>query len=220
MTIPEALREQSPQIEDEKFRDLPITSIARHWHSRWPQGLTKPALLAHSEEVADATMHFTRNELFDLGQNLKTDADVLNFYVAVCSWGSGNKARSIARVVKPLHQPEAVSRIRSALETTIREGAVEGYSAFNNTNKSRVKHLGPAFFTKLMYFSQGAPVGDSDHALILDKRVAQALGMDKTAGWSTATYEQFLKQARELRAEWMPNSPLDAVEYQLFTNGK
>ncbi|WP_120285293.1 hypothetical protein [Rhodococcus rhodochrous] len=84
-----------------------------------------------------------------------------------------------------------------------------------------IAHLGPAFFTKYLYFSgAGAP----DHpSLILDSRVAATLvdigwtSLHPETGWPAETYERYCS----LLARWAQeagNVRLDLFERWLFDN--
>lgn len=73
------------------------------------------------------------------------------------------------------------------------ESVDEGYSMFNNYSQARIKYLGPAFFTELLYFPAGRLTpSDIRHPLILNKRVAAALGWRKTYEWRSVEYSQYL----------------------------
>lgn len=39
--------------------------------------------------------------LFELADGIETEADALNFYVAVCAWGAGTYAQQVARKWRP-----------------------------------------------------------------------------------------------------------------------
>ncbi|AZA12266.1 8-oxoguanine DNA glycosylase OGG fold protein [Corynebacterium gerontici] len=51
--------------------------------------------------------------------------------------------------------------------------------------------------------------------LILDKRVAQAIGWRKTADWSTGEYSAYLDLVEALHRQWRPDLPTDVIEYTL-----
>jgi hypothetical protein len=69
------------------------------------------------------------------------------------------------------------------------------YDSLRPNGKSRIAHLGPAFFTKYLYFAGGP--SPENPCLILDRVVANALAARgwtslKTSAWPTATYSRYL----------------------------
>lgn len=157
----------------------------------------------------------SRQDIFDLNVDLNDPASVLSFYVHVCSWGSGRS--QVERRFRALTQPDALTRIAAALGAAT---AQEQYREFNNGDRNKVKYLGPAFFTKLMYFYANQNSVENNGALILDKFVALALGASKTGGWKTDRYMEYLDVVAQLRAgDWSSAVP-DAIEYALFQRGK
>lgn len=195
------------------IRSLPQSVRLDHWNAHWPESLPRP-------EVLDSgTTSLIRVDLFKAGAALRataspTDAQVLDFYVRVCAWGIGTSAQSLTRVLRPLGEPDAVARIRASLRV---EDPVESYRAFNNTGLSKVRYLGPAFFTKLMSFFRPEPLeGEPAKALILDARVAASLGASRKAGWRTDDYREYLAAVDELRVGPWKDAPADVVEYVLF----
>ncbi len=96
----------------------------------------------------------------------------------------------------------------------------DGYAMFSYSGPSQIKYLGPAFFTKLLYFAAGRPTPvDTRHPLIFDRRVAMALGWKKIDGWSTAEYSDYLDLVEQLHQQWRPDVPADVIESTLFHAG-
>nr|WP_282703855.1 hypothetical protein [Streptomyces sp. CC219B] len=74
--------------------------------------------------------------------------------VAALVWGTGTKAQSVnrrARVFEHSSPADIDARLSEALDVLRARGAAEAYWAFNNDQ--RVPYLGPAFFTKVLYFA-------------------------------------------------------------------
>lgn len=135
--------------------------------------------------------------------------------------GAGTDAQQTYRCVQPLHQPGAPRKLLEGLRVASNGSGVDGYFRFNNYSQARIKYLGPAFFTKLLYFAAGRPApADTRHPLILDRRVAVALGWTKTSGWSTAEYSDYLDLVEALHERWRPDLPTDVIEYTLFHAGR
>ncbi|WP_162620268.1 hypothetical protein [Corynebacterium provencense] len=220
---------QCPALD--QVRGQKVWFYPRHWLARWPQGLEIPPLLQGDDDV-DVRLAVTRDDLFALAANgISTPSEAVNFYTAVCAWGNGPYVRGVSRVVRPLRDPLAPGRLLEGLAAAAECGAgsgdpVEIYRQFCRGGSWRIKYLGPAFFTKLMYFAAGAPVPPKaecsstlKHPLILDSRVARALGWSRRWGWSPEQYGDYLEAVEELRDLWRPEVPVDVVEYQLFITG-
>lgn len=187
-----------------------------HWKKRWPAVLELPAILNRPEPK----LSVSRDNLFTLGESIETEDDAVRFYVAVCAWGAGSSAQQVDRCLRPLGEIDAPQRLLTGLRLAKTETADEGYRAFNNYNRNRIKFLGPAFFTKLLYFAAGSPKEtDTRHPLILDMKVARSLGWKKTSGWSTDEYTHYLDVVEELQRRWCPELPTDVIEYTLFYGG-
>ncbi len=183
------------------------------WRKRWPQHLALPEFLKRPE----AQLSVSRKRLFELADGIETEADALSFYVAVCAWGAGPYAQQVARSMKPLVQPDAPAKLLAGFKVAATSTATESYAAFHGAGPAKIKGLGPAFFSKLMYFAAGQPSPlATRHPLILDKRVAQALGWKKTADWSTSEYSAYLDLIEALHQQWRPDLPTDVIEYTLF----
>lgn len=187
------------------------------WTKRWPKDLPLPGFLKRSEPA----LSVSRQRLFEFGESVETEEDAVSFYVAVCSWGAGTDAQQTYRCVQPLHQPGAPGKLLEGLRVASLGSADEGYFTFNNYSQARIKYLGPAFFTKLLYFAAGRPTPvDTRHPLILDRRVAAALGWTKTSGWRTSEYSRYLDLVEQLHERWRPDLPTDVIEYTLFQAGR
>lgn len=89
--------------------------------------------------------------------------------VAALVWGTGTKARSVnwrARIFEDSTAAEIDVRLGRALDVLWERGGVEAYWAFNNDQK--IRHLGPAFFTKVLYFAGHDSVAAPHRPVILD----------------------------------------------------
>lgn len=234
-TVLEALGEPAQCPTLEQVRGQEVWFYPRHWLARWPQGLEIPPFLRQDDDV-DVRRAVTRDDLFALAaRGISTPSEAVNLYTAVCAWGTGWSTRRVARVIRPLRDLLAPGRLLKGLAAAeaCRGGKgdpVEVYRQFSSGGQWQIKYLGPAFFTKLMYFAAGAPESpeegtSTDHSssvkqpLILDSRVARALGWSKRWGWRPEQYGEYLEMAEELRDLWSPQVPVDVVEYQLFIAG-
>ncbi|MBO1765930.1 hypothetical protein [Allobranchiibius sp. GilTou38] len=183
----------------------------------------------------------TGGDLFRLAQPASrsdaTDNDVLTFLWHVLARGTGPSQRGnrqrIEAFVPPAARERNVARLKEA-NSHARDGDVAAaYRCLIRRGGGQIRGLGPAFFTKLLYFSsEGTP---GTRCLILDARVAESLA---EAGWSslpcssrnrysynwfTTTYDSYCKLLREW-AETASNSRgsevwPDEIERALFDRG-
>ena len=209
---------QTDDVQSQGFAFYP-----RHWLSKWTESHMPeiPEILGAEGLDARGRKRLTREDLFILGQRVKTPADAIEFYVAVCSWGVGNKARDVYRRVVPLTDPAAGERLLKGI--TAVQGpdgsAAAAYNAFCNPDIAYLKGLGPAFFTKLLYFAAGEPeAGRKGHALILDRRVAKSIGWPAKTWWTAQEYQDYIELVDAAGALLKPTPRADCIEYALFKN--
>lgn len=189
--------------------------IPRHWRSRWPEKLELPPVLRDGDRK-----WLTRGEVFSIASTDVSGVDVVNLYVAMCAWGTGTKAQRVARAVRPLHEDGAVAALARSLDAARTCHPVEAYRRLDKAGEDKIKHLGPGFFTKWMYFS-AYDLGTSrtwPAPLILDSRVARALGWEES-GWTSTDYGRYLDEAAKIQAAWGPTESFHVVEYGLFRLG-
>jgi len=199
----------------ETVRKQSVNYYPRHWCKSWPSDLARPEGLG-----TDGRVSLTRADVFTQAATVETPSDAVSLYVAVCSWGSGIYAQSITRRARVLGNPAAPMLLMRSLTRVRAEGAVAAYAALEWGGEDHLKHFGPAFWTKWLYFGGfDAKARPGTAPLILDSLVASALGW-RIGGWSTADYERYLALASEVRQAWCPSAPLDVVEYSLFQMGK
>ncbi|MEV4680698.1 hypothetical protein [Streptomyces kurssanovii] len=169
--------------------------------------------------------HVDRRTVFGTARRANTSEGRRHLLVAALVWGSGTRAQSVARRARTFTESstqDIESRLEAGLCLLREQGAVAAYFAFNNDQK--IRQLGPAFFTKVLYFA-----GHEQHVgpwrpLILDSVVARALRAAdpgtrwRGTGWTTPRYDRYLSlvhdHARE--AGVLP----DQVEAALFNYGK
>ncbi len=220
--VAELLRDGGPLPRAVDVQSQGLKFYPRHWLSKWdPSKMPEiPPILGREGMDARGRKHLTREDLFRQGSRITTAADAIEFYVAVCSWGVGNKARDVYRRIEPLKHPEAGDRLLHGI-TSVQGpngSAVAGYQAFSNTDGSYLKGLGPAFFTKLLYFAAGQPTVNQDgHPLILDQKVAKAIGWPAKTWWSVQEYMDYLDLVEQTRRLLEPAPRADCIEYALFS---
>lgn len=220
--VAELIRTSDALPQEEDVSSHGFKFYPRHWLSKWDEAHMPPVPEILRDEDLDlkGRKRVSRGDLFRLGQQVNTSADAIEFYVAVCSWGVGNKARLVHRRVKPLMHPEAGERLLSGIKAVQGpEGsAIAGYQAFSSTNIAYLKNLGPAFFTKLLYFAAGEPTAENDgYPLILDRKVAKAIGWPAKTWWNAKEYTDYLDLVNETRHLLDPVPRADFIEYALFS---
>ena len=103
------------------------------------------------------------------------------------------------------------------------DGPVKAYACLHGDGRNLLPHLGPAFGTKVLYFSGYRRSHGELQPLILDRYVATALKRLYNPnwpahGWTTAQYAGYLGLAHSLANAWH-TSP-DVIERVLFSVGK
>ncbi|MET4004280.1 hypothetical protein ABIB48_003018 [Arthrobacter sp. UYCu511] len=193
----------------------------RHWLSKWDKVLMPqiPKILGNEGRDNRGRKWLTRQDLFNMGQSIDTVDDAIEFYVAVCSWGVGNKARDVYRRIPPLMHPEVGERLLLGIK--ILQGmdgsAIAGYKAFSSPDIAYLKGLGPAFFSKLLYFADGVySSGRDKQALILDQKVAKSIGWPAKTWWRADEYQDYLELVDQACKLLDPCPRADGIEYALF----
>lgn len=196
---------------EEEVRGQQVEFWADHWLKRWPEHLSVPGFLKAGEKY-----RVTRQQLFEKARTVRSPEDALELYVWIAGWGTGKSGLSVARSAKVLQTPEVAERLLESYSTIQTLGATESYRRLKSSAEHRIAHLGPAFFTKWMYFSAYDAWAESSLApLILDRRVAASLGW-KSTGWSASEYAEYLNGADQIQRQWAPNQGLHVIEYALF----
>lgn len=221
--VAELLRDSGPLPRTVDVRAQGFNFFPHHWLSRWNDSQMPeiPQLLGSEGLDARGRKWITREDLFRQGSRITTAADAIEFYVAVCSWGVGNKARDVYRRVPPLMHPDVGERLLRGISAV--QGpdgsALAGYQAFGSTDIAYLKGLGPAFFTKLLYFAAGEPTIDqTGHPLILDRKVADAIGWPAKTWWDAEEYRDYLDLVDQTRHLLNPLPRADCIELALFSS--
>lgn len=123
----------------------------------------------------------TRGQIFSMANEFDPDDSdrLLDFLWHVLAWGSGSSRRQNSRRIESASASENIERLGESF-TDARDGRVrEAYARLVQPGKATIPYLGPAFFTKFLYFTSS---GVESRSLILDARVARSL---YDLGWST-----------------------------------
>lgn len=193
-------------------------AVNRQW---WTDELSKHGL-------ADTVLSdsISRGDIFTLAESALDDpAAALTLLWNALAWGSGNNQRNNkARIASVAAEPDSAAVLLQQAARLSRTDPRAAYDLLLPNNKTAISNLGPAFFTKYLYFAGG---GAAHHrCCILDRNVAAAL--NDTCGWASLPIEgAWLASAYEryalLTDRWVAEHHLsrhDFVERWLFENGK
>ena len=143
-----------------------------------PQWWAKHAIEITFPTTIDGVSKLTRGDLFAMAETVRSDSDLLRFVWHVLAWGSGDARRNNLKRIESCQASTPL--LRQAFEAAQAGDPRKAYGALIRPGRAAVPHLGPAFFSKLLYF---ASEGAQQRCLILDARVAQSLF---NVGWSMA----------------------------------
>lgn len=148
----------------------------------------------------------SRGDVFALARDLDQDEAVLRLLWHVLAWGSGQKLRLNAkRLATVAGNVAAVTGALKGAAVVARSDPVVAYELLWPGGSNVVRWLGPAFFTKFLYFAGG---GDSNHpCLILDRRVARTLhacgweSLSPQGNWPAWAYGRYCRLVRRWAVE-------------------
>jgi hypothetical protein len=170
-----------------------------------------------------------RKTVFRIAAGADTVEGCRHLLVASLVWGSGTMARTVsrrARIFRRSSPADIDDRLGKALDVLHTRGSVEAYWAFNSDQW--IPYLGPAFFTKVLYFA-GHDAGADLRPVILDSVVTRALRADGAVdsawpknGWTTPQYKRYLEGVgtpSAVRCSWTrsrrPCSPMASRQLSL-----
>lgn len=164
----------------------------------------------------------TRRDVFALASD-DTPRGRVGLLLAAYIWGTGPSAFLVGRRARTFTRTGTDTigqRLQAADRLLADAGPGAAYASLTRGAANSIPFLGPAFFTKYLYFVAGHRTGVLPAPLILDRKVARALRKTNpdwllgTTGWSSDTYGRYLDYAGDLAAthEVSPG----AVELALF----
>lgn len=196
----------------------------QQWLNRLPEPWMIGALADVQPTGGNRWPEVDRQTLIAAGSRVTTREEAVRFYVMACAWGVGVNQRFVTRRVRVLtDNDDPGARLLAGIRLNQQEGPTTAYASFRDGGANRLKHLGPGFFTKILYFS-GWTTSPGPRPLILDQYVANALndianlGWRPTWNWTTAQYEQYLGLATGWADEW--GTQPDVIEKTLFRHGQ
>jgi hypothetical protein len=146
---------------------------------------------------------------------------------AACLWGYGRRGYGLARTLAVLAADPDGGKLEHNL-APLREGCPaeddfrDAYTRFGPASRTHLNRLGPAFFSKLLYFGGYRRSAGGVQPLILDRRVAASLPEQAGAarsrlwGWPAADWIAYLRWAAGQASRQEFGGEPDAVEMALF----
>lgn len=179
--VREGLGDRADRVVGQGFDE---SELRLEW---WNDELKQAGLgsfLVSTDPNGSGAQRLTRGEIFQLaaGPTLAADEAILNLLWHVLAWGSGTSRRNNRARIKAFADPGSAAANLALLRTAAthaRAGVVAvAYSCLIRRGGGMIPGLGPAFFTKFLYF---VGAGNPSHTcLILDARVASSL---HDSGW-------------------------------------
>ena len=216
LDVPAGLRQWLSSADSRKEIDNHLVHVAPGWWARH--------LAAHGFDnpVVDASL--TRGQLFSMADAAVATPDgALMLLWNTLAWGEGRGARNhVRRITAIAADPDACAALLQEAAQVSRSDTVAAYTLLRpSPYRNAMRSLGPAFFTKFLYFAGG---GRADHpCCILDDRVAAALraavwsGLARN-GWRPQVYGRYLRLLSRWRDE-CGCARTDLIERWLFDTG-
>lgn len=127
-------------------------------------------------------LRLSRNDVTAVARRCRETNDWLPLLITSYAWGYGRRGVGPARLsrifdgtprVAALPKPEINHRLAGAVEALDSHGPSAAYNFL--LAEWRIPALGPAFFSKFLYFADRAVSGERCRALILDSRLARSM---------------------------------------------
>jgi hypothetical protein len=149
-----------------------------------------------------------RGDIFRLAHAVEDDEAALRLLWHTLAWGSGNKLRGNKRRLAAVAASpgQVAGLLRRAASLAGSQPGLAYTCLYPDDRRTAVPFLGPAFFTKYLYFAGGGAGGHL--SVILDSRVATRLhddvgwsSLDRRGGWPASTYERYCRLLGRWAAE-------------------
>ena len=214
--LPERAITQLREVDASEWIDNHAIAVGRDWWTK--------ALQAHGLTDTITGEVIRRADIFTLDDASASPAAALTVLFNALAWGSGDKRRNNkARIAAIAANPDTAAALLQHAAALSHDDPMTAYDVLYPNNRTAISDLGPAFFTKYLYF---AGAGNPDHpCCILDENVALAL--QKACGWHSLPLKGWLASAYDryatLLGHWVDEHQLgrrDVIERWLFEEGK
>jgi hypothetical protein len=202
------------------------------WVHKWIHDQQEPVPRQWwSAELKDKGLHdsvisnvISRADLFALAEDaLESPDGALTLLWNAVAWGTGGRSRNNRRRITSVSaDPDGIGTLLQRAAMLSRSDPRAAYLHLRPNQRNVIPYLGPAYFTKFLYFA-GRGAG-SHPCYILDSYVARSLrnagwrGMLDT-NWPADTYVAYTELIRRWHAE--TDSPrADLIERWLYNNGQ
>jgi hypothetical protein len=206
--------------------------------SWWTERIPDTSWSAFLADLPDAEggrgyKRITRSDLLGGSRNASRQK-AAQALVASYVWGTGSWAFLVgrrARVFRDTAPDDIAQRLADAMKLVHSDDPVAAYASLARGAQNRILHLGPSFYTKVLYAAD-AHHGTPGRALILDRFVAIALndleewGLPEGGPWTADQYARWLDhahtQAHKATNRHLEDTPVrpDAIELAYFQHGK
>ena len=182
------------------------------------------------DQLKELPKKINRDEVCRLVTSNLIRGAVLPAFVTAMIWGYGTAGYGPARVRWVLTgvrgkvamgvpvRTDVGARLKDAVQIVRTEGAIEGFRHMNNAG--HIKYLGPAFFTKWLYFASAASgPDDAQAAPILDKQVKDWLANKAGVGlniYKTNDYSRYVALLKEWGSQTDKERTPAQVEKAIF----
>ena len=172
-----------------------------------------------SEEGVDGWLWIRRRHVIEIARDR---CDPLGCFVASMIWGFGDRGYGAARteaMIRPYTRGDLEGVLRRIAKAALL-GPAAAWDAI--TVDHRIKYLGPAFGTKVIYFmARASDSPPSPIPLIADANTSRAMailcGLSRSA-WRRNAYLEYVDRAHGWAEEL--GCPVDEVEHALFEVGR
>lgn len=220
---PSPLRNDPPERSNVLQQSTPYS--ARRWRNRLSDPGFWPDIPTERTGDIGGWPRIDRGQVLAIGADASHPAGAIHTFVAAAVWGTGTSARAVERCAQVLDSdPSQVGEDLAEAARIVRSDGPAAAYRFLHPIRNRIKHLGPAFGTKFLYFAGYDRTSGPRQPLILDKNVAAALtnlgaGQWPSTAWPSQQYADYLDIAHDWAQQWQQTSP-DVVERVLFSIGK
>jgi hypothetical protein len=172
--------------------------------------------------IVFSATELNRHALFELAAQCRENAkpDWTNFLWHVLAWGVMGDYRNASKIVASAADADQRARLNGILQTAAEASHCGDIRAAYRAIHGKVPRLGPAFFSKFLYFAT-EPNSPGPRCLILDSRVSAAIFTltDRDyAKETSATYERFCDAVHGWSDRF--SEPDDVIEFRLYQFGQ